>query len=97
MGERRYGTRSYDWALGQKVDYTATNADSTAFDVATEVAVCASTDCYITVAVAPTAAAAAGSIPLPANTIFHFQVPAGSKISAVRQTADGSLYILPAT
>lgn len=95
MGERRYGTREYAWTLGQKVSYTGTDGDSTAFSEDTEVALCATTACYITIAAAPTAAASAGSFPLPANVIWHVQVPAGSKISAVQQSSGGDLYILP--
>lgn len=97
MGDRRYGSRSYDWAAGQKVSYTGTDGDSTAFAFDTEVEIISTTDCLVTVAVAPTAAASAGSFLLPAKERWTIQVPAGAKISAVQLSSGGDLYILPTT
>lgn len=97
MGDRRYGTRSYDFTAGQKVSYTGTDGDTTAFDVDTEVVICTTTDCLIKVAVAPTASAAATSMLIPAKIPFHLQVPAGQKISFVQLSAGGDAYVVPTT
>ena len=95
MGDKRYGTRSYDWTSGQKISYTGTDADSTAFTLDTEVMICATTDCFISVGAAPSAGPAAGSMLMPALTPFHIQVPAGHKISAEQLSSGGDLYIVP--
>ena len=97
MGERRYGTRSYDFTTGQKVSYTGSDADTTAFAVETEVMICSTTDCLFTIAVSPTAAASAGSMLLPAKMPFHIQVPAGAKISFVQLSSGGDAYVVPTT
>ena len=95
MGDKRYGTRSYGWAAGQKVSYTGTDADTTAFEFDTEVVVCATTDCFISVGAAPSAGPAAGSLILPASTLFHIQVKAGDKISFEQVSAGGDAYVMP--
>lgn len=54
-----------------------------------------SSRCFIAVAPAPSAANAAGSIPLEAGESFHLQLNAGDKIAVIQDTAAGFLYILP--
>jgi hypothetical protein len=95
MSDKRYGTRRYNWAGGQKISFTDTNQDTAAFDFDTEVAISVTEPAFITCAVAPTAAAAAGSLLIPAGVLFHLQVKAGEKISFVRQTDSGDAYVIP--
>ena len=95
MQKQEQTTRQYDWANGQKVAVTATSAQSAALTSVSEVLVSVNTNMYITVGTNPTAANAAGSFYIPSGTVFHLQVTAGQKIAAIRDTADGSIYILP--
>ncbi len=88
-------TRAYDWANGQKVAIGAAEADSAAID-AIEVMLRPDVRCFVTVGAGnPVAANAAGSIPIEAGESFHLQVNPGDKVSVIRASGDGSLYILP--
>ena len=56
----------------------------------------ADTNCYITTGAAPTAAAdTAGNFYLAAGTVFDLVLGSSVKVAAIRDTADGSLYLLP--
>ena len=99
MGDKTHWTRAYNWASGQVVSYTATDADSAALAEG-EYCLSSTTDCWITMAAAPTAAAAAGSLFMSAGSLFHIivtpaQAAASFKISAVRDASDGKLSIMP--
>ena len=87
-------TRAYGWAAGQKLAVGAASAQSAAV-AAVEVMLIASARCFVKVGANPTAADAAGSIPLEAGERFHLQIATGDKIAAIQATAAGSLYILP--
>jgi hypothetical protein len=88
----------FDWADGQLVSYS-TATQSTAItlpDGGGVVFVCASTKCWIAAGANPTAAAAAGSFPVPADCWFPVSLRNGDKISAIQDTAAGTLAIMPA-
>lgn len=89
-------SRAYDWDSddAQKVAYTATHAESAVLP-AGEYCLSPTTACYITIGAAPVAAASAKSMPIPAFACVHIQLPASAKISAVKVTDDGALYIMP--
>lgn len=90
----KIGSRTYEWASGQKIAVGASSAQSSAISAA-EVMLQADTDCFINVGSNPTAADSAGSFPLLAGEKFHLQITDGYKVAVIRKTADGSLYILP--
>jgi hypothetical protein len=87
-------TRAYDWPDGQRIAVGAASAQSAAID-ASEVMLRPSGRCFVKVGANPTAANAAGSIPLEAGESFHLQLSPGDKVAAIRDTADSFLYILP--
>jgi hypothetical protein len=84
-----------DYANGQLVAYTGTAAQSTAI-AAGMVILVSSSKCWFKVGENPTATAAAGSQPLPADTILPIGIRSGDKISVIQDTAAGSLSIMPA-
>ncbi|MHC4180714.1 MAG: hypothetical protein ACYSWU_24710 [Planctomycetota bacterium] len=87
----------FDWSNGQVLSYTDSAVSSAAIS-APAVALSATTDCYITVdAGSPSSVGAvAGSFLLPGNTVLNLAINDGEIISAVRETADGVLTIMPA-
>lgn len=87
------GTRTYNYAALQRVAVANAAADSGAI-TATEVMVYASTRCYILPGASGTATSA-NALPIEAGEKFHFRITSGHKISVIRDTADGFLYILP--
>lgn len=86
------GTRTYNYAAIQRVAVGSTAVDS-AVITATEVMVYASTKLYILPGVG--VATNANSIPIEAGEKFHFRITSGQKISVIRDSADGYLYIIP--
>jgi hypothetical protein len=84
-----------DWANGQAVAYTGTAAQSAAI-TATMVMVTSDTKCWITSSANPTATAGAGSYPIDPGITLVIGVRSGDKISAIRDTASGTLVIMPA-
>lgn len=76
--------------------YSATAAQSAAIGSSggtpIMVRLCPTTSCYYLVGADPTATAANGSL-LPALAVETIEVQAGSKISAIRLSADGILSI----
>jgi hypothetical protein len=78
----------------QKVSYTGTAAASSAFKNATSIVrVIATTDCFILFGADPTATTS--SHYLPANAVEYFAVQPDSlwKVSVVRLTSSGDLYV----
>jgi hypothetical protein len=76
----------------QAVAYTASAAASNAFALTTRVVrVVATTDCFFTTAATPTATTS--SVYLPAGAVEYVRVNAGDKISAIRRSQDGTLYV----
>jgi|694.fasta_scaffold57624_7 hypothetical protein len=76
----------------QAVAYTGTAAASNAFNAQTSVVrVVATTDCFISTGANPTATTS--SAYLPAGTVEYIRVNPQDKISAVRRSADGTLYV----
>lgn len=99
----RGSTRAYRFADGQKLAIGAASVQSAAVD-AIEVMLRASVRCFVKVGANPTAADAAGAIPLEAGESFHLQmtdddgVPAPAmKVAVIQASGAGSLYILPVT
>jgi len=87
-------TRAYDWSIAQKVAFAGASAPSAAID-AVEVMLRPSARCFVAVGANPTAADAAGSIPLEAGESFHLQMTPGDKVAVIQSTGAGALYILP--
>lgn len=83
------GTRAY--GAGQQVAIAAASAASTGL-TATEVLLHASSRCFVRVGAAATAAA---GIPLETGEKFHLRLTSGQQINVIRDTADGSLNIVP--
>jgi len=86
------------WGAGrigthQNVAYTGTAG--TVANVCTagvqKVRVVATTACYITIGVSPTATTA--GIYLPADTPEYFTISAGEKVSAIQLSAGGTLHV----
>jgi hypothetical protein len=90
-------SRLYNLTVAHNQVLTVTDT-STASDPVNfkEVMLCATQNMFITVArEAATAGPGPGNIPLMAGEKFHLQLSPGSIISAIRQTNNGSLYIIP--
>lgn len=83
-------------AGGQKVSYTATAASSTAINSHSgSVRLVATTACFVDFSAAggDVTAVVDTGVYLPANAPEYFVVPKNCKISAVRLSASGDLYI----
>mgnify|MGYP006402053895 FL=1 len=77
----------------QKVDYTASAANSSAISGQCRyVRLYATTDCHISIS-NPAVTATAAMTPLAAKDYEVFKVTEGNIISAIRASSDGSLYI----
>ncbi|MXP42979.1 hypothetical protein [Allopontixanthobacter sediminis] len=83
------GTRAY--GAGQPVAIGASDAASVGL-TATEVLLHASARCFVRVAAAATAAA---GIPLEPGEKFHLRLNSGQQIHVIRDTADGTLNVVP--
>lgn len=83
-------------ALSLTAAYTAAAGTTTALDKdATCLRVVSTTDCFIRISTAGTAAAANVDTFLPANTPEYFDCPNAARVSAIRLSADGSIYVTP--
>lgn len=84
-------------ALSQTVAYTATAGTiANALPFSTNaVYVVSTTDCFIEITQAGTAAVANTGLYLPALTPQVFECLSGSKVSAVQVSAGGSIYVTP--
>ena len=82
------------WDNGIKLAYTGTAAQSAAI-VLTAVLLCADSTCFVKFGSSPTASDAADSMRLPFDQWVMLGIENGHKISAIRDTADGSLYVIP--
>lgn len=89
------GTRAYNYASIQRIT-AVTTATLSSEITATEVMVYASTKCYVLPGTTPVATNA-NSIPIEAGEKFHFRITSGQKISVIRDSVDGFLYIIPVT
>tara|TARA_R100000773_G_C4206197_1_gene107028 strand:+ start:23 stop:298 length:276 start_codon:yes stop_codon:yes gene_type:complete len=77
----------------QKVDYTASAANSSAIsDQVRYVRLYATTDCFITIS-NPAVTATTSATPLQAKDYEVFKVAPGNIISVIRSASNGSLYI----
>ena len=77
----------------QKVDYTASAANSSAIsDQVRYVRLYATTDCHITIS-KPAVTATTSSTPLTAKDFEYFKVAPGNIISVIRNSGNGSLFI----
>ena len=77
----------------QKVDYTASAANSSAISAQCRyVRLYATTDCHISIS-NPAVTATAAMTPLQAKDYEIFKVAPGNIISAIRTSGNGSLYI----
>ena len=77
----------------QKVDYTASAANSSAIsDQVRYARLYATTDCFITIS-NPAVTATTAATPLQAKDYEVFKVAPGNIISVIRSAGNGSLYI----
>mgnify|MGYP000884903896 CR=1 FL=1 len=77
------------------VSYTGTAGTTAAVNGnATSIRVMSTTDCFIEIGTAPTAVVNTGMY-LPAFTPEYFTCPVNAKVSAIRVSADGSIYVTP--
>lgn len=77
----------------KKVDYTASAANSSAISAHVRfIRVYATTDCFITIS-NPAVTATNAATPIAAKDYEVFKVTEGQIVSAIRSSADGSLYI----
>jgi hypothetical protein len=77
------------------VAYTGTAGTTSALPETTNVVrVVATTDCFIQIGTNPTAVANS-SVFLPAFTPEYFTAMPNAKVSAIRLSADGSIYVTP--
>lgn len=86
------GTRSYGAPLA-RLAVASVAAQSAAIAAGGEVLLHASTRCFIAAGANPTATT--DGIPLEAGEKFHMRIAANDKISALRDTTDGFLNIVP--
>ena len=84
----------WDWANGEKRAYTDTHGQTAAFTTDV-VLITASTDCFIKFAANPTATDGSDSLLIPAFTPLVFGFIQGEKISAVRKSTSGDIYVVP--
>ena len=77
----------------QKVDYTASAANSSAISAQCRyVRLYATTDCHISIS-NPAVTATAAMTPLQAKDFEYYKVSPGNIISVIRTSGNGSLYI----
>ena len=77
----------------QKVDYTASAANSSAISAQCRyVRMYATTDCHISIS-NPAVTATAAMTPLQAKDFEYYKVSPGNIISVIRSSGNGSLYI----
>ena len=77
----------------QKVDYTASAANSSAISAQCRyVRLYATTDCHISIS-NPAVSATAAMTPLQAKDFEYYKVSPGNIISVIRSSGNGSLYI----
>lgn len=83
-------------ALSLTVSYTGTAGTTAAVSAnANVVRVVATTDCFIEITAAGTAAVANTGLYLPAFIPEYFACPPSAKVSAIQSTAAGSIYVTP--
>lgn len=79
-----------------KVAYTETAGTTAAVDSnANAVRVISTTDCFIEITAAGTAAVADTGLYLPALTPEYFACPPSAKVSAIQVSAGGTIYVTP--
>jgi len=77
------------------VAYTGTAGTTAALPSNTEVVrIVATTDCFIEIGTSPTAVANTGMY-LTALVPEYFSCPGSGKVSAIKVTSDGSIYVTP--
>ena len=82
--------------VGQAVSYTGTAGTSTSMPVGTSIVrIIATTDCFVAITIAGTAAVANTGVYLPALTAEYFPIDDGEKVSAIQVSAAGTIYISP--
>lgn len=83
-------------AGGVTVAYTSAAGTTSAVSKdATCIRVISTTDCFIRISTGGTAAVANTGLYLPAFTPEYFDCPIQAKVSAIRVSADGSVYVSP--
>ena len=79
-----------------KVAYTGTARTTAAVNSnETVVRVVSTTDCFISITVAGTAAVADTGLYLPAFVPEYFSCPVSAKVSAIQVSAGGTIYVTP--
>jgi hypothetical protein len=84
-----------DTSLGVKLTITSTATTSSALTAGVYY-IGNSVACYIAIGANPTATNGATNLPLFGPSLIPFMIKSGHKISVIRDTADGSLWIVPA-
>jgi hypothetical protein len=83
-------------AASLTASYTGTAGTTVAVDKdATCIRVIATTDCFIEITTAGTAAVANTGMYLPALVPEYFDCPAEARVSAIQVSAGGSIYVTP--
>lgn len=83
-------------AAGLTVAYTGTAGTTAAINANADVLrVVATTDCFIEISIAGTAAVANTGCYLPAYSPEYFSCPKSAKVSAIQLTSGGSIYVTP--
>ena len=85
---------AYDFANGATRSFTSSSAQSAAI-TANVVRLIATQNVYWVNGADPTAAADGTAALLPAWVIEHVKITSGDKIAALRESTDGTLFILP--
>lgn len=83
-------------AASIKVAYTGTAGTTAAVNSnAKMIAVTSTTDCFIEITTAGTAAVADTGYYLVAYTTTYFDIPVSAKVSAIQVSAGGTIYVTP--
>lgn len=85
------GETSYLPGITQSKAYTGTAAAIDTKLTTTKVRIWASTDCFVAFGASPTATSS--DMPITALQPEYFDITPGHKISAIRQSASGTLYV----
>lgn len=95
------GTREYNFAQGSRVAFTSTSTTATALGTlgpSREILLISNQRCFIRFGASDlgAAAATAGVLPLPSDSMFHMKVPVGvTHYRVIRDTVDGFLSVIP--
>lgn len=85
----------WNYAAGQRLSFGAVASESVVIN-SPLVRLIATQDCLYTVGETPDASDTAGSVFLPQHQIWAETITPGQKLSVIRHSTDGVLFIIPA-